>query len=192
MSHRTTSNSADMDLLPRPLAGSQDRLYCPLLVVSVITHLSQLFHPASTESSHVRLSPLLYLDSLYLGLDLPAAPLALDFSSHIGITPRYLTPAFLIGISHRVYCRYPISCRTSLDLDLRDTLDDHFGDFNWKKVTNLGTSLLQKLKATIPEQYQHQWDFDEFNETLITECPEEPNNSKSKRLWLAKDLVGVL
>ncbi|KAG1745513.1 uncharacterized protein EDB91DRAFT_1080407 [Suillus paluster] len=54
-----------------------------------------------------------------------------------------------------------------------NTLDDHFGDFNWKKVTNLGTSLLRKLKAAIPECYQHQQDFDEFNETLITERPEE-------------------
>ncbi|KAG1778278.1 hypothetical protein EV702DRAFT_1026696 [Suillus placidus] len=55
----------------------------------------------------------------------------------------------------------------------RDTLDDHFGDFNWKKVTNLGISLLRKLKGAIPERDQHQRDFDEFNETLITERPEE-------------------
>ncbi|KAG0704199.1 hypothetical protein DFH29DRAFT_873979 [Suillus ampliporus] len=54
-----------------------------------------------------------------------------------------------------------------------NTLDDHFGDFNWKKVTNLGISLLQKLKAAILEHDQHQWDFDEFNETLITERLEE-------------------
>ncbi|KAG2046731.1 hypothetical protein BDR06DRAFT_1014480 [Suillus hirtellus] len=55
----------------------------------------------------------------------------------------------------------------------RDTLDDHFGDFNWKKVTNIGISLLQKLKAAIPEHNQHQHDFNEFNETLITEHTEE-------------------
>ncbi|KAG1729676.1 uncharacterized protein EDB91DRAFT_1085702 [Suillus paluster] len=55
----------------------------------------------------------------------------------------------------------------------RNTLNNHFGNFNWKKVTNLGTSLLQKLKAAIPEHYQHQRDFNEFNETLITERPEE-------------------
>ncbi|KAG2054965.1 hypothetical protein BDR06DRAFT_982211 [Suillus hirtellus] len=41
-----------------------------------------------------------------------------------------------------------------------DMLNDHFGDFNWKKVANL-------------EHYQHQRDFDEFNETLITEHLEE-------------------
>ncbi|KAG1861286.1 hypothetical protein F4604DRAFT_1684097 [Suillus subluteus] len=47
-----------------------------------------------------------------------------------------------------------------------DTLDDHFGDFNWK-------NLLQKLKAAIPERDQHQCDFNEFNKTLITERMEE-------------------
>ncbi|KAG1790947.1 uncharacterized protein HD556DRAFT_1445722 [Suillus plorans] len=55
----------------------------------------------------------------------------------------------------------------------RDTLDDHFGDFNWKKVTNIGISLLRKLKAAIPERNQHQRDFNEFNETLVTERTEE-------------------
>ncbi|KAG1741398.1 hypothetical protein EDD22DRAFT_851693 [Suillus occidentalis] len=54
-----------------------------------------------------------------------------------------------------------------------DTPDNHFGNFNWKKVTNLGISLLQQLKGAIPEHDQHQHDFDEFNETLIMEHPEE-------------------
>ncbi|KAG0695048.1 hypothetical protein DFH29DRAFT_985048 [Suillus ampliporus] len=45
----------------------------------------------------------------------------------------------------------------------RDTLDDHFGYYNWKKVTNFGISLLSKIKTAIPECEQHQRDFDEFN-----------------------------
>ncbi|KAG1860956.1 hypothetical protein F4604DRAFT_1882528 [Suillus subluteus] len=54
-----------------------------------------------------------------------------------------------------------------------DTLDDHFGDFNWKKVTNMGVSLLRKLKVAMPERERHQRDFREFNDTLIAERPEE-------------------
>ncbi|KAG1878131.1 hypothetical protein DFJ58DRAFT_712725 [Suillus subalutaceus] len=54
-----------------------------------------------------------------------------------------------------------------------DTLDNHFGDFNRKKVANLGISLLRKLKAAIPERDQHQCDFHELNETLIAERMEE-------------------
>ncbi|KAG1724212.1 uncharacterized protein EDB91DRAFT_1239993 [Suillus paluster] len=38
----------------------------------------------------------------------------------------------------------------------RDTLDDHFGDFNWKKVTNF----------PIPQHDQHLADFNDFNDTL--------------------------
>ncbi|KAG1784907.1 uncharacterized protein HD556DRAFT_1451293 [Suillus plorans] len=60
----------------------------------------------------------------------------------------------------------------------RDTLDDHFGDFNWKKVTNLGVSLLQKIKAAIPERDQHTRDFREFNDTLVAERPEEVSQWK--------------
>ncbi|KAG1741401.1 hypothetical protein EDD22DRAFT_786709, partial [Suillus occidentalis] len=60
----------------------------------------------------------------------------------------------------------------------RDTLDDHFGDFNWKKLTNLGESLLRKLKVAIPEHDQHQRDFHKFDNTLIAERPEEVSRWK--------------
>ncbi|KAG1797171.1 hypothetical protein EV424DRAFT_1592838 [Suillus variegatus] len=60
----------------------------------------------------------------------------------------------------------------------RDTLDDHFGDFNWKKLTNLGVSLLRKLKVAIPERDQHQRDFHEFDNTLVAERPEEVSRWK--------------
>ncbi|KAG2110013.1 hypothetical protein DEU56DRAFT_874489 [Suillus clintonianus] len=55
----------------------------------------------------------------------------------------------------------------------RDTLDDHFGDFNWKKVTNFHISLFRKLVAAIPQRDQHLIDFNDFNDTLIAERPEE-------------------
>ncbi|KAG2133551.1 uncharacterized protein EDB93DRAFT_1242852 [Suillus bovinus] len=45
----------------------------------------------------------------------------------------------------------------------QDTLDDHFGDYNWKKVTNFGVSLLSKIKVAIPEHDRHQQDFDDFH-----------------------------
>ncbi|KAG1884716.1 hypothetical protein F4604DRAFT_1878684 [Suillus subluteus] len=45
----------------------------------------------------------------------------------------------------------------------RDTLDDHFGDFNWKKVTNF----------PVPQRDQHLADFNDFNDTLVAERPEE-------------------
>ncbi|KIJ10047.1 hypothetical protein PAXINDRAFT_27756, partial [Paxillus involutus ATCC 200175] len=37
----------------------------------------------------------------------------------------------------------------------RDILDDHFGHWNWKKVTLLRKMLLQKLKDTIPKRCEH-------------------------------------
>ncbi|KAG2346965.1 hypothetical protein BDR05DRAFT_974119 [Suillus weaverae] len=55
----------------------------------------------------------------------------------------------------------------------RDTLDDHFSYYNWKKVTNFGISLLSKIKTAISECEQHQCDFDEFNHALTEEWSSE-------------------
>ncbi|KAG1844600.1 hypothetical protein F4604DRAFT_1884427 [Suillus subluteus] len=55
----------------------------------------------------------------------------------------------------------------------QDTLDDHFGDYNWKKVTNFGVSLLSKIKTTVPERDRHQRDFDDFHLMIIEERPGE-------------------
>ncbi|KAG1722940.1 uncharacterized protein EDB91DRAFT_1240167 [Suillus paluster] len=66
----------------------------------------------------------------------------------------------------------------------RDTLDDHFGDFNWKKVTNFGISLLRKIKSAIPERDLHVCDFDDFNHTLSQERPNEVKTWKSAvEIW---------
>jgi hypothetical protein len=48
-----------------------------------------------------------------------------------------------------------------------DTLDDHFGDWNWKKIIGLGTSLLYKMKDALAERAAHALTFEEFN-AIIT------------------------
>ncbi|KAM6489208.1 hypothetical protein JOM56_015378 [Amanita muscaria] len=52
----------------------------------------------------------------------------------------------------------------------RDTLDDHFGDYNWRKVTKLvaelATSLLDKLTEAINTQLEHVTAFQEFSSAL--------------------------
>ncbi|KAG1884889.1 hypothetical protein F4604DRAFT_1878458 [Suillus subluteus] len=66
----------------------------------------------------------------------------------------------------------------------RDTLDDHFGDFNWRKVTNFGISLLHKIKSAIPERDLHVRDFKDFNHTLSQERPNEVKTWKSAvEIW---------
>ncbi|KAG0693725.1 hypothetical protein DFH29DRAFT_985427 [Suillus ampliporus] len=45
-------------------------------------------------------------------------------------------------------------------------LDDHFGDWNWHKVCNLGPLLLRKLKEAIPECDQHILDLQDFKEAI--------------------------
>ncbi|KAG1856429.1 hypothetical protein F4604DRAFT_1931841 [Suillus subluteus] len=48
----------------------------------------------------------------------------------------------------------------------RDTLDDHFNDWNWKKVCSMGTTLLRKYKAAIPEVEECASDLKEFEAAL--------------------------
>ncbi|KAG2345649.1 hypothetical protein BDR05DRAFT_1013616 [Suillus weaverae] len=51
----------------------------------------------------------------------------------------------------------------------RDTLDDHFGDWNWKKVVGLGLSLLSKMKETTAEKGEHRAAFEEFDSVITPE-----------------------
>ncbi|KAM6491179.1 hypothetical protein JOM56_013418 [Amanita muscaria] len=48
----------------------------------------------------------------------------------------------------------------------RDTLDDHFGDYNWRKVTNLAASLLNRLTEAMKAQLEHTTAFQEFSSAL--------------------------
>ncbi|KAG0698806.1 hypothetical protein DFH29DRAFT_983758 [Suillus ampliporus] len=51
----------------------------------------------------------------------------------------------------------------------RDTLDDHFGDWNWKKVVGLGSTLLRKIKEAKEESEAHWIAFEELNGALRLE-----------------------
>ncbi|KAG2341891.1 hypothetical protein BDR05DRAFT_976767 [Suillus weaverae] len=51
----------------------------------------------------------------------------------------------------------------------RDTLDDHFGDLNWKKVIGLGATLLHKMIEAREEREAHQAAFQELNDALAPE-----------------------
>ncbi|KAG2743901.1 hypothetical protein P692DRAFT_20878551 [Suillus brevipes Sb2] len=50
-----------------------------------------------------------------------------------------------------------------------DTLDDHFGDWNWKKTVGLGTSLLYKMKDALAEKAAHALAFEEFDAVITPE-----------------------
>ena len=45
----------------------------------------------------------------------------------------------------------------------RDTLDDHFGDYNWRKIASIATFLSRKVRDAIKEREIHEADFKEFN-----------------------------
>ncbi|KAG2127505.1 hypothetical protein DEU56DRAFT_872776 [Suillus clintonianus] len=51
----------------------------------------------------------------------------------------------------------------------RDTLDDHFGDWNWKKVVGLGSFLLLKIKEAQTEKAEHGAAFEEFDSVISSE-----------------------
>ncbi|KAF8834862.1 hypothetical protein BDN67DRAFT_992573 [Paxillus ammoniavirescens] len=54
----------------------------------------------------------------------------------------------------------------------RDTLNDHFGDWNWKKVTGLGVWVLRKIQEAVPEHNEHLEDFNELTQSLNSKYPE--------------------
>ncbi|TDL14398.1 hypothetical protein BD410DRAFT_734138 [Rickenella mellea] len=49
-----------------------------------------------------------------------------------------------------------------------DTLDDHWGDMNWKKIVGLGT-LLQKLKLAVPGRARHEADYSRLSASVPAE-----------------------
>ncbi|KAG1866481.1 hypothetical protein C8R48DRAFT_747671 [Suillus tomentosus] len=48
----------------------------------------------------------------------------------------------------------------------RDTLDDHFGDWNWKKVTALGRTLLRKISDAVKWKREHGEGLAELERTI--------------------------
>ncbi|KIK34019.1 hypothetical protein CY34DRAFT_18005 [Suillus luteus UH-Slu-Lm8-n1] len=51
----------------------------------------------------------------------------------------------------------------------RDTLDDHFRDWNWKKVIGLGTHLVHKMQEAVIEKADHEAAFQEFNTAISSD-----------------------
>ncbi|KAG1843694.1 hypothetical protein C8R48DRAFT_618502 [Suillus tomentosus] len=51
----------------------------------------------------------------------------------------------------------------------RDTLDDHFGDWNWKKVVGLGASLIHKMREAATEKVDHEAAFQEFDAAISSD-----------------------
>ncbi|KAF5336317.1 hypothetical protein D9611_006478 [Ephemerocybe angulata] len=48
----------------------------------------------------------------------------------------------------------------------RDTLDCHFGDYNWRKITDLGSSLLKKMNNAVLNVAEHVIAHQELEQTL--------------------------
>ncbi|KAG1759135.1 hypothetical protein EDD22DRAFT_981161 [Suillus occidentalis] len=48
----------------------------------------------------------------------------------------------------------------------RDILDDHFGDWNWKKVASLGRTLLRKIKEAVKAEKEHRHALQELEESI--------------------------
>ncbi|KAG1724932.1 uncharacterized protein EDB91DRAFT_1331171 [Suillus paluster] len=48
----------------------------------------------------------------------------------------------------------------------RDTLDDYFGDSNWKKLVGLGSTMLRKMKDALPERENHCEAFEDLDDGL--------------------------
>ncbi|KAF8065144.1 hypothetical protein FPV67DRAFT_1671429 [Lyophyllum atratum] len=55
----------------------------------------------------------------------------------------------------------------------RDTLDDHFGDWNWKKTCLMGVTLLRKIKEAVKEANEHHSLHAEFEAGLDKESVDD-------------------
>ncbi|KAK0215451.1 hypothetical protein IW262DRAFT_1299714 [Armillaria fumosa] len=53
----------------------------------------------------------------------------------------------------------------------RDTLDDHWGNHNWRKVTSIGEQLLCKIKEAVPEMVNHRAALEDFSQSISKESP---------------------
>ncbi|KAK0499303.1 hypothetical protein EDD18DRAFT_1460281 [Armillaria luteobubalina] len=51
----------------------------------------------------------------------------------------------------------------------RDTLDDHWGDHNWRKVTSISEQLLRKIKEAVPEMVDHHAALEDFSQSISKE-----------------------
>ncbi|KAI6096537.1 hypothetical protein EDD16DRAFT_1719774 [Pisolithus croceorrhizus] len=54
-----------------------------------------------------------------------------------------------------------------------DTIDDFFGDWNWKKTITLGSTIHRKISEAILQRNEHQEDFEELEKSLFIKYPEQ-------------------
>ncbi|SJL06441.1 uncharacterized protein ARMOST_09778 [Armillaria ostoyae] len=59
----------------------------------------------------------------------------------------------------------------------RDTLDDHFGDYNWRKIITLAETLCSRLKEAVKARLEHVEEFIGYEDALQAE------HSESVRHW---------
>ncbi|TFK60138.1 hypothetical protein BDN72DRAFT_872951 [Pluteus cervinus] len=55
----------------------------------------------------------------------------------------------------------------------RDTLDDHFGDWNWKKSSQMGTILLKRITLAVKESAEQVFRYHQFELGLRKKMPEQ-------------------
>ncbi|TFK68354.1 hypothetical protein BDN72DRAFT_870985 [Pluteus cervinus] len=68
----------------------------------------------------------------------------------------------------------------------RDTLDDHFGDHNWRKTVNMCSALLDKVKDAVAGRNEQVDNFEEFSDSIHLSHPELiPEWTKSVQSWEA-------
>ncbi|KAF9543190.1 hypothetical protein CPC08DRAFT_649965 [Agrocybe pediades] len=48
----------------------------------------------------------------------------------------------------------------------RDTIDDHFGDWNWKKTTRFAVIMLKRFEHAVPTAFEHSLNHDDFTQGL--------------------------
>ncbi|KAG6895616.1 hypothetical protein C0992_000364, partial [Termitomyces sp. T32_za158] len=106
---------------------------------------------------------------------------------------RYLIPKFHLA-AHRPECKVSFSFNFSLGVgrtdgeapergwaainaiaastkemgpgSRRDTLDDHFGDYNWRKIITLASTFVQKVKEATEKRAEHVSAFEAFDNSL--------------------------
>ncbi|GBE78837.1 hypothetical protein SCP_0200340 [Sparassis crispa] len=55
----------------------------------------------------------------------------------------------------------------------RDILNDAFGNSNWRKVSNLASTFLAKVKTAVQERCEHVCTFHDFNAVMTAESSAE-------------------
>ncbi|KAF9462998.1 hypothetical protein BDZ94DRAFT_1259836 [Collybia nuda] len=88
-------------------------------------------------------------------------PFSFNFNAHVGRTDGEAPER---GWSH--INPVATSTREMGPGSRQDTLDDHFGDWNWKKTVLMGVSLLRKIQVAVAERSEHVFRYHQFENGL--------------------------